>query len=60
MDSLNPMRIVLLVFVALVLLMLVSAMPGKEPAQRRQRNISYALVCTAYAALVLVYLRIFE
>ncbi|MCB1218723.1 MAG: hypothetical protein R3F46_04525 [bacterium] len=57
---LNPMRIALLVFVALVLLLLVSAMPGETAAQKRQRNISYMLVCLAYAALVLLYLKLFD
>lgn len=55
---LDVMRIVLLVFVALVLLLLVSAMPAETAQQKRQRNISFLLVSLAYAALVLLYLSI--
>jgi len=57
---LNPLRIAVLVFLALVVILLVSAMPGETAAQRRQRNVTYALVCLAYAALVYMYLQILE
>jgi hypothetical protein len=57
---LNPMRIALLAFVALVLLLLVSAMPAGTAQQKRQRNFSYLMVALAYGALILLYLKIFE
>lgn len=56
---LNPLRIALLVFMATVVLLLVSAMPGQDATQRRARTITYLLVCLAFGALLLLYSKIF-
>jgi type II secretory pathway pseudopilin PulG len=57
---LNPLRIAMLVFMALVVLLLASAMPVLTVQQKRQRNATFLLVGIAYITLVLLYLRIFE
>ncbi len=55
---LDTLRLTLLVFVALVLLLLVGAMPAATPQQKRQRAFSYMLVLLAYIALVALYMSI--
>ncbi len=58
LSLLTPLRLLVLAFSALVVALLITAMPSETVQQKRQRILSFLIVGAIYTALVLVYVRI--